>query len=296
MRNNVCTFLLAGALALTLAGCGGKGNKQKTENEGAVKVEKASWTTLTHNEFVETRVMSDSVKVTWIQDNREPRLMPVSLFADADPALVDSLGVKEGVPATVSVFLVESQGKLILFDAGLGAPDSRLPEALKTLNLSPEKIDYVCLTHFHGDHIGGLLKDGKAAFPQAQLYFSGAEYRHWTEQKSGNEQLQQVLDAYKGRLHPFLPAATLPGGVKPMTASGHTPGHTVYAIGKLLVVGDILHGAALQLADSKLCARFDMDREKATLSRVSVLRHARRNGLLIAGMHLPAPAFLTEWK
>lgn len=29
--------------------------------------------------------------------------------------------------------------------------------------------------HFHFDHIGGMMMDGKASFPQAEIYFSAAE-------------------------------------------------------------------------------------------------------------------------
>ena len=84
---------------------------------------------------------------------------------------------------------------------------------------------------------------------------------------------------------------TLPGGVAAMEAVGHTPGHTVFQVGRLLVVGDLFHGLALQLAHPEICAIYDMDKEKAVETRKRFIRYAQENELTMAGLHLPAPAF-----
>ena len=96
----------------------------------------------------------DGLRVTWIRDNAEPRLMERSLFPDASDSLMASLGLNDGVPASVSVFLVEKEGRYLLFDTGLGMPGSGLLPSLHSLGLAPEDIDCIFLTHFHGDHIG----------------------------------------------------------------------------------------------------------------------------------------------
>lgn len=61
------------------------------------------------------------------------------------------------------------------------------------------------------------------------------------------QQMVKTMNAYKDRLHLFEFGETLPGNVVTMNAEGHTPGHTVYQAGKLLVIADLIHGAALQL-------------------------------------------------
>src|SRR3546814_3301897 len=45
---------------------------------------------------------------------------------------------------------------------------------------TPEQIDVVVLTHFHPDHIGGNLEDGKPAFANARYVSSAAEYDFWS--------------------------------------------------------------------------------------------------------------------
>ena len=99
------------------------------------------------------------------------------------------------------------------------------------------------------------------------------------------------MDAYKSRLHLFEFGDTLPGNIVTMNAVGHTPGHTVFQAGKLLVIGDLIHGAAFQIEHPEICASFDMDKEAAVKSRKQYLQYAKDNRLTMAGMHLPAPAF-----
>lgn len=45
--------------------------------------------------------------------------------------------------------------------------------------------------------------------------------------------------------------------MKQIAAYGHTPGHTVYQTGNILIVGDIMHGTALQLPHPEICAEYD---------------------------------------
>ena len=42
----------------------------------------------------------------------------------------------------------------------------------------------------------------------------------------------------------------------------------------------------------EICATYDMDKQEAIKTRKKLLQYARENGLVIAGMHLPVPAFI----
>lgn len=234
----------------------------------------------------------NGVKAIWIKDNEGTKLMPAGLFADAPGGLIDSLGLQNGIPASVSTFLVESDSTVILFDTGLGAENSGLLNGLKENGIDPTDIKYIYLTHFHGDHIGGMMKNDSVVFPEAEVYASRLEYDAWMNMPAEeNAKAVKTMEAYKENLHLFEFGDTLPGNVITVNAVGHTPGHTAYRAGKLLVIGDLVHGAALQLAHPEICAAYDMDKEQAIKTRTRLLQYARDNGLTMAGMHLPEPAF-----
>ena len=52
---------------------------------------------------------------------------------------------------------------------------------------------------------------------------------------------------------------TLPLGIKPIKAFGHTPGHTVYRKDDLLIIGDLIHGQDIQFKHPEICATYDHD-------------------------------------
>ncbi len=242
------------------------------------------------NETMETRLIDNGTKVTWIRDNAALRNMPVSLFPDAGEEIIMNLGLQHGIPSSTSVFLLEKDGLRILFDAGNGTDDSLMPKAFESLGISHEDIDYVYITHLHGDHIGGMMKGGEAAFPRAEVYMAKAEHDAWMNDEKNAQQLR-MAEAYDGRIKLFAPGDVLPGDVETIDASGHTPGHTAYRSGSFLVIGDLVHGAALQLYYPEFCASFDMDKEAAVASRIRLFDYANKNGLLTGGMHFPEPAF-----
>ncbi len=234
-------------------------------------------------------MVCDSMKLTWIRDNAQEHKMPLNLFGKLPQELIDSIGIADGIPSSMSAFLLETNGKRILFDTGMGAPDSQLEASLSAAGIPPTDIDYIYLTHFHGDHIGGMMKDGKAAFPNAQIYASQAEYDGWLQMPDDQKaQVVATMEAYKNRLNLIAYGDTLPCGVIALNGEGHTPGHTIYQIGNILVVGDLVHGAALQLAHPELCAAYDMDPQTAIRTRKHFLEYARQNNLLMAGMHQPS--------
>lgn len=231
--------------------------------------------------------------VVWIQDNAEAKLNPVALFQGASQALVDSLGIQDGIPASMSVVYMECDGHKVLFDAGLGTPQSCLMAGLDSLGVEAADIEYVFLTHMHFDHIGGLMKDGAPAFPNAALYVSQAEYdaeMAKPEEASGAQ--RAVLGMYAEKLVVFGPEDSLPLGIQAVDVHGHTPGHCAYLKDSILIAGDIMHGTALQLADPTVNARFDADPAAAVEARLTLLEKAAAEHLTVYGMHFPAPGYI----
>lgn len=219
-----------------------------------------------------------------LKDNQGERQMPNSLFYGTQHKdLVEKASPKGSVAGSVHSFLVEMQGETLLFDAGLGG-SGRLWEHLSTLKIKADEVKHIFLTHMHFDHIGGLIKDEKAVFPNATLYIAQAEYGHW--KKSRNAFALQVLSLYKEKLKVFSYAEEFLS-VKPIEAHGHTPGHTAFQLGNLLIAGDFMHGLDLQKKYPQVSASYDMNPEQAVKSRQKLWDYAKKNCLVIAGMHLP---------
>lgn len=73
---------------------------------------------------------------------------------------------------SINAFVVRNDEMTLLFDTGLGTGGARkgdLLESLARAGIQPGDVDAVLITHFHGDHVGGLLKDGEPVFPKARL-------------------------------------------------------------------------------------------------------------------------------
>ena len=233
------------------------------------------------------------VEIIPIQDNPTERFMSRSLFPEAPDSLFEALGLEGGIPSSVCAFLVKSNGKNILFDAANGASDSRLMPVLDSCGISPENIEMIFITHLHGDHIGGLMQNGMATFPSAKLYVNKVEYDAWMAMpQEQTAKLRTIFEAYGNRLVTFDITDVLPCGIEAIEAYGHTPGHTVYKVGDMLIAGDIMHGVALQMDNPQYCARFDMDKVKSVESRMKILEMAGQRKMKMYGMHFPSPYFL----
>ena len=247
-------------------------------------------------QVAKTIKLANGASVTWIQDNQGEKLNPRSLFSDASDSLYASLNLPEGIPASVSTFLLQIDGKNILFDAGLGAFGGQTLDRLSALDVTPDKIDLIYLTHFHMDHIAGLVvkdsagKDVKA-FNNAAVYAGKVEYDAWMNDLPKNDLQKVVMGIYKDSLHLFAFGDSLPHGVLALDAVGHTPGHTAFQVSNLLVIGDLMHGYALQKDHPESNSNYDMDKEKSVESRKRLMQYARDNKLTMAGMHLPPPGF-----
>ena len=241
--------------------------------------------------------LSNGATVTWIQDNEGEKLNPYSLFSDASDSLIKSLDLPDGIPASVSTFLLQVDGKNILFDAGLGAFGGQTTKRLEALGIKADDINIIYLTHFHADHIAGLVtKDDKGkdvkVFKNASVYAGKIEYKAWMKRIPKNDLQKAVMGIYKDSLHLFKFGESLPHGVLALNAVGHTPGHTAFQFGNLLIIGDLMHGYALQKDHPEINSNYDMDKKKSIESRKRILQYARDNKLLMAGMHLPPPGFV----
>lgn len=107
--------------------------------------------------------------------------------------------------------------------------------------------------------------------------------------------LKTVLAPYEaaGACKPFAPGEEPFPGVTALTQAGHTPGHTVYKIGKgkeaVWFIGDLIHFGGVQFAQPQVAVQFDFDSDKAISNRVELFREAAKQGPVLAAAHLEFP-------
>lgn len=210
---------------------------------------------------------------------------------------------------SINAYLVDTGTQRILIDAGAGTLFGdccgRLPRALEQAGYPPASIDAVLLTHVHGDHSAGLTVDGRMMFPNALIYMAKAEYDFWMsdveaaratpDHKAMFVEGRAAIAPYDatGRLRFFSGQTEIFPGIRAIPAPGHTPGHSFYRIANgassLLVIGDVLHAAEVQLPHPEVTIDFDIDQRKARATRELMLADFARSGQLVAGDHVNFP-------
>jgi len=84
-------------------------------------------------------------------------------------------------------------------------------------------------------------------------------------------------------------------GVSAMLLAGHTPGHTGWLIQsrgeRLLIWGDLVHLASIQVPRPDATLVFDVDPQAACATRRRMFDRVAADKLKVAGAHLDFPGF-----
>lgn len=204
------------------------------------------------------------------------------------------------LPAVSKTYFIIDGSHKILVDAGWGSEQKikgQTLEQLAQLDVHPEDITDIFLTHLDSDHIGGLTRNGEAVFQNATLWIPRQEYEAWMKgdiQKRPEiavERARKLEKIYENRIKLFDYDTPLLPGIAAFEANGHTPGHTGYAIetagDRFLIVGDLIHIPQVQLVKPALSTIYDMNMEKAAQAREKILERATAEKATIGGMHFP---------
>lgn len=190
------------------------------------------------------------------------------------------------ITLSVDALLVKSGKRLVLIDTGVGGA---LQASLTQAGYTPDAVTDILITHAHPDHVGGLVKEGKRAFPNATIRMSAAEWS-WLKSQGNMADLVKIIS---GHVKTFKPGARVVPGITAVRLRGHTPGHVGYEIvsgkEKLLDIGDTAHSSIVSLAKPEWPVNFDNDQAMAEKNRIKTLAKLAKNHETIFAPHFPFP-------
>lgn len=261
------------------------------------------------------RFMVGDVEVTTLYDGATlPRDFAVPFARNASnddiKAALKAGGLSDAfIPNWFTVTVIKTKGKYVMFDSSTGgqlAPTAGLMMAknMYAAGIVPSKISTIVVTHFHPDHISGMIskETNSQVFPDAEIIMPEAEYKHWT----APDLLGKVPDTAKGLVNRIQ--ATFPKwknikqvkdgqevypGIRAVASYGHTPGHTSYIVSsgskQLLVGGDLTNIQALNFANPGMHLIVDADPAMAEASRRKLFDRVIADKMIATGYHWGMP-------
>ena len=156
------------------------------------------------------------------------------------------------VTFTFSCYLIKHGSEYMVWDTGFApgsnpnAPTVGIADRLKEVNVTPDQVKFVGISHFHADHTGQLdpfknatLFIGKGDWDQitSPTPMQGANvagFKSWIDEKRKVEPLTGDKDVFGD------------GTVIVLRTPGHTPGHSALLVrlkdmGPVLLSGDAVH-------------------------------------------------------
>jgi len=209
--------------------------------------------------------------------------------------------------------VVQTGGKLVVIDTGNGeAAYTRSKGAVgqfltnfKAAGFDVKDVDAVIISHFHGDHINGLLMaDNAAAFPNAEILVPEREWAFFMDDgemdKATTERMlgifanaRRVFDQLKRKVTPYAADKDVVAGLLALATPGHTPGHTSYVLSsgndKVFIQSDVTNDPDLFARNPGWHVMFDQDPVQAEATRCRVYDMLVADRFKVQGFHYPFP-------
>jgi glyoxylase-like metal-dependent hydrolase (beta-lactamase superfamily II) len=214
---------------------------------------------------------------------------------------------------TYAPIVLKAGGKRVLIDTGNGeamfvqskGERGRLQRNLAAAGIDRDAIEAVVISHFHADHVNGLLTaDSKAAFPNAEIKVPEAEWSFWMDDGEMSRAPQgrmselfhnnrRVFDALGRRVTRFVWDTEVAPGVTAVGTPGHSIGHTSFVVasgsGRVLVQGDVNNNAVVFARHPDWQGWFDQDPVEAAATRRRVYDMLVAEKMPVQAYHHPFP-------
>ncbi len=214
----------------------------------------------------------------------------------------------EFVPIEFAQTIIKTGDELVLIDAGTGGQLSpkagMMGDHIKAAGLDQTKITKVLISHFHPDHIFGLMAKGtnEQIFPDAEIIVPETEFAFWTDPSLVGK-MPDGMKPLVQRIQATFPNWTnvtrvddekdVAPGIRSVPLFGHTPGHTAFHVAsgsdELFVLGDISNVPALFVANPGWHAVFDAIPDLAEKNRRAMFDRVVADGATVAGYHFGFP-------
>ncbi len=257
-------------------------------------------------------------EVTVVTDGANVMALPENFVLNAkkdevNAALEAAHLEKDKLAIPYSPLVVNTGSKLVVIDTGTGEANferskgaaGQFQRNLAVSGIDRNAVDTVIISHFHGDHVNGLLTaDNKPAFPNAEILVPKVEWAFWTDDgemsraPAGRMQdlfknNRRVFDALGRKVTPYEWDKDVVPGIRAVGTPGHTPGHTSYLIGsgsnRVFVQSDVTNVPYLFARNPGWHAAFDQDAKMAEETRRKVYDMLVAEKLPVQGFHYPFP-------
>jgi glyoxylase-like metal-dependent hydrolase (beta-lactamase superfamily II) len=211
--------------------------------------------------------------------------------------------------------VVNTGQKLVVIDTGLGeaafnaskGANGQFVSNLAAAGIDPKSIDAVIISHYHGDHVNGLLKaDNSLAFPNAEILVPAAEHKFWMDDgEMSRAPKGRMEDLFKNnrrvfagevlkRMRTYDEGKEVVPGITAVATHGHTLGHNSHIVAsgssKVYIQADVTHVPFLFARNPGWHIFYDQDPVMAEATRRKVYDMLVAEKMLVQGFHYPFPS------
>ncbi len=258
---------------------------------------------------LEVTVVTDGARVGPLADT----FVKNAKKEDVNAALQASFQKKDELTIPFNPNVINTGSKLVAIDCGLGAATFAQSKGamgqyhtnLAASGIDAKAVDMVIISHFHGDHINGLLDaDGKPAFANAEIMVPAPEWAYWMDEgnlsrapeglKGNFANAKRVFGGLGNKVTKYEDNKELAPGITSVFTPGHTPGHSSHLISSggssVLIQADVSNVPWLFARNPGWHAVFDMDGPMAEATRRKLYDRLAADRALMSGYHNPFPA------